>query len=155
MEKKFAHITLFTATFIVASMIMYPPLRLMAQDELQIDESTRMHRGTVQEVDLEEARLFVAIGEEESVPVTLTASTTILLGNGEEGNVQALGAEMNVYVFGYYSKEDRSIEAEKIVIRNRRITERTTPSRAELEKISQRQMFSRINPLELLGSIGR
>jgi hypothetical protein len=136
-------------------MIIYPPLRLSAQDEIKIDESVRMHKGVIEKAGIGESDLLLSLDGEESVSVTLTASTTIFLGNGEEGGQSALNPGTHVYVFGYYDSEQRAIEAEKIVIRNRRITERTAPSRAELDKMNQRQMLSKINPLELLGSISR
>ena len=136
MEKTFAHATLLSATVITAYMVLSPPTHLSAQNEVTIDDSIRVRKAVIIDIDFKENFVIVELESAQGVaiPVNMTSTTTIMLGNGNETLLPSLRVGAPVYVFGMYDKETRSIDAEKIVIRNKRITERTTLSRREIER---------------------
>lgn len=158
MEKTFAHATLFSATVITAYMLFSPPAHLSAQNDVRIDENIRVRKAVVQDVDFKDNVVVIELEDAKGlgIPVLIGSTTTVTLGNGNETQLPALREGMPIYVFGNYDPESRTIAAEKIVIRNKRITERTTLSRAEIER-SKRDRFTRKNETaqsSTFGSIG-
>lgn len=151
MEKTITNAVLLSASIVVVCLVVFPPLHLWAQNDIQIDEKVKMHKATIEDVDTGRGTVTVLIGE-STVPVTTNASTTVFFGNGDEASLDALQSASNVYVFGSYNKETRTIEAEKVVIRNKRITERTTLSRAQQEQVKTSGTFSTFEMLGLTGS---
>ena len=151
-ERTFANAALLSATVFAAFMTLYPPLHLSAQNEVSIDESVKVHKAVVVTITPSSSMIEVSIGE-DTVPVLVTASTTIYFGNGSETDISSLHEEMNTYVFGVYNRESGVIKAEKIVIRNRRITERTSPSRADNPEREENE--SRFTTFNILSSIVR
>lgn len=135
MEKIFGNAVLLSATVIVACLVIFPPLHLWAQNDIKIDEKVKVHKAVVVDTNEQNHSLTVKIDESE-VPVIMQASTTIFLGNGEEATFDNVQPGTNLYVFGSYDSEARNIAAEKLVIRNKRITERTSLSRAEQERVN-------------------
>lgn len=65
----------------------------------------------------------------------MNASTTVNSPNGEEAGAEFLRDGSAVYVFGDYDKDNHSVLAEKIVIRNKSPLERKTLSRAEMKSM--------------------
>lgn len=143
MEKTFAHGALLSATVLTAYMIFSPPVLLSAQNEVTIDETVKVRKAVIQDVDYKDNVVVVELETAKGVaiPVITTGSTTITLGNGNETQLPTLRPGMAIYVFGVYTKETGTIEGEKIVIRNRPVTERTTMSRAEIEKSKRAALF--------------
>jgi hypothetical protein len=125
MEKTFANATLLSGTVLTVFMLMIPINHLSAQNEVNLDEHAKFHKATIEKIDTE--TILVTIDQSE-VPVTLNASTTITLGNGEETTLDHLQPKTNVYIFGTYSASSRSIAATKIVIRNKPVTDRSNLS---------------------------
>jgi hypothetical protein len=151
MEKTFVNATIFSATVITAFMIMIPINHLSAQNDVQIDESIKMRKALVSDIDWDTSTLTVDI-EGFSVPVYTNASTTFFLSNGDPTLIPSFKPGQNIYVFGKYNPETRSIAAEKMVIRNKRITERTALSRAEMNSSAKESLRS---PLDILGLTAR
>ena len=149
MEKTFANAVLLSATVVVACLVIFPPLHLWAQNEIHINENVKVHKETIEDVRGDSGTIIVHI-DESSVPVYMTASTTVALGTGEDGTINNLEPGANVYIFGSFSKETQSITADKVIIRNRRITERTSRSRAEEERLNQGTGFG----ISTLGALG-
>jgi hypothetical protein len=157
MERIFAHGVLFSATVIAGYMLLSPPGSLSAQSDFNINESIHVRKAVLQDVDLETNVLIVELEEAKGfgVPVVISSTTTVMLGNGNETYKATLQVGMPVYVFGTYNGDTRTIDAEKIVIRNKRITERTTLSRAEIARSKQARLQNkndmRTSTLEPLG----
>lgn len=158
MEKNFTNAILLSATVLVAFMIVYPPMHLSAQNTSTIDPSVKVRKVTVESVDYSGGSLVVHLeGDDDStIDVTVNASTTFFYGNGDDADLPVLRSGMSIYLFGSYDTEDEEIDAEKIVIRNKRVTERTSPSRAEMARTSLRQGFAPNTPeFNLLGTESR
>jgi hypothetical protein len=132
MEKTFANATLLSATILATFMIMVPISHLSAQDDVKIDENAKMRKAHIEDIDFTTHKLSVGI-DGVSLLVIVDASTTVFLSNGEETTLPSVHTGMNVYLFGEYSSSTRSILADKIIIRNKRITERTTMSRVDMK----------------------
>jgi hypothetical protein len=132
MQRTFANAALLSATVLSAFMIMIPINHLSAQNEIKIDEKAKVRKVTVEDFNKENGT-FSANIDGLAIPVVMDASTTVFLGNGDETATDSLRDGANVYVFGNYDPESKSIAATKVVIRNKRITERTSLSRAQLE----------------------
>lgn len=131
MEKTFTNAVILSATVMTAFMVFTPLKHLSAEGGAVLDEKTRIRKVVVEDVDFKTNTLVVDI-DGTSVPVTTNASTTVFMGNGDETQLPSLRPGTNIYLFGHYNAETKQIEAEKMVIRNKRITERTSLSRAEL-----------------------
>lgn len=114
-----------------AFMIFTPLKHLSAESEVVLDEKTRVRKVVVENVDFKTNTLTVDV-DGARVAVTTNASTTVFFGNGDETQLPSVRSGTNIYLFGHYNPETKHIEAEKIVVRNKRITERTSLSRAEL-----------------------
>lgn len=158
MEKTFIHATLFSATVVTAYMLLSPPISLSAQNDVVIDDSIRVRKAIIQDVDFKDNVIVVELEEAKglAVPVITNADTVVSLGNGNATQLPALRPGMPVYIFGEYNQDTRSIAGEKIVIRNKRITERTTLSRAEIEmakrsRFEEKTVDVRTSTLEPLG----
>jgi hypothetical protein len=147
MQRTFANATLLSATVLAVFMIMIPIHHLSAENEIKIDEKAKVRKVTIQHLD--GSTSFVADVDGLAVPVAIDASTTVYLGNGDEAEIGSLRNGLNVYVFGPYDPDTKSIAATKIVIRNKRITERTSLSRAQLEAGAS------VSPLGALGLSAR
>lgn len=157
-EKNFTNAILLSATVLTAFMIIYPPMHLSAQNTNSIDESLKVRKVTVESVDYLKNSMVVRMeGEDDlSINVSTTASTTIFYGNGDEADLPVIRPGMNIYLFGLYDKEHEEVNADKIVIRNKRVTERTTPSRAEMARTSLQQGLKPNTPdFQLLGVEGK
>ncbi len=116
---------------LVAGFMIFTPLgHLSAQNEVTIDENIKVHKVTVESADFK-TNTFVVSFEGKTILVTTNASTTVFLGNGNETELPALREGANLYLFGSYDKETNTVAAEKMVVRNKRITERSTLSRVE------------------------
>lgn len=154
-EKNFTNAILLSGTILTVCMIVFPPLHLAAQNEVVIDEHIKVEKVSVESVDFKDNSLVVVFEKNDDIvlPVRTTASTTILLGNGDETQLPAIRSGMNVYLFGTYDKETGVVTADKIVIRNKRITERTSMSRAEAARNNFRAAptITRTPPFEILG----
>lgn len=152
MEKTFTNAVLLSTTVALAFLVVFPPLHLWAENDVPIDESVKVHRATIDESS--EAGIMSVLIENISDPVRVlvSASTTVYFGNGDEAAFDILQPGTNVYVFGRYDKDRRGIAAEKIVIRNKRITERTNPSRAEQTRQSRTIPLSALETLGLTGN---
>lgn len=148
MEKNFTNAIVLSATVFAAFMIVFPPLHISAQNTNGIDEDTRVRKVIVDSVDFKNNSLIVHPENDDDVSITVStnASTTFFFGNGEETELPAIRQGTSMYLFGMYDKEVDQIDADKIVIRNKRITERTSPSRAEMARTSLRQGFSPDTP---------
>jgi hypothetical protein len=151
MERTFINATIVSATIITAFMIMIPINHLSAQNDIQLDEHVKMRKATVSDVDRETNTLMVEV-EDVEIPAYTNASTTFFLGDGEPTLIPSIKSGQNIYVFGKYNPETRSITAEKIVVRNKRITERTALSRAEMKAGKGESIMS---PLYILGLTAR
>jgi hypothetical protein len=110
-----------------------------------------MGKALVSDVDLDTSAFTVEIDGAEVVAY-VSASTTLFLGTGDPAPLASLKAGQNIYLFGKYDPVTRSITADKVVIRNKRITERTALSRAELKKDKDELSLS---PLYMLGLTAR
>ena len=116
---------------LVAGFMIFTPLgHLSAQNEVTVDEKIKVHKVTVESADFK-TNTFVVSFEGKTIAVTTSASTTVFLGTGIETELPAIREGVNLYLFGTYNKETNTIAAEKMVVRNKRITERTTLSRVE------------------------
>lgn len=148
MEKNFTNAILLSGTVLAAFMIIYPPIHISAQNTNAINEGLKVRKVIVESVDFKNNTLVVHPEGDDgmSISVTTNASTTFFFGNGEETELPAVRPGANIYLFGTYDAEDEEIDADKIVIRNKRITERTSPSRAELARTGLRQGFSPNTP---------
>lgn len=158
MEKNFTNAILLSATVLVAFMIVYPPMHLSAQNANTIDASVKVRKVTVESVNYAKNSMVVFMDgdEDQTIEVTTNASTTFFFGNGDEADLPVIRPGMNVYLFGTYDSKDEEIRAEKIVIRNKRVTERTSPSRAETARASLRKGLQPNTPeFNLLGTEGR
>jgi hypothetical protein len=133
MKKTLVNAILATSTAFVALMIISPLNHLSAQNEVIIDANQKVHKTSIIDVNFDSSILSVNI-DGATIPVVTDASTTISLGNGNQTEFTALRPGGNVYVFGSYDTNLKSIVASKIVLRNKSKTERTTFSRAELER---------------------
>lgn len=133
MKKTYTNAILLTSTAFVALMIATPLHHLSAQNSISIDVTTKVHRASIVELNPDSGALIANI-DGTAVPVTTDASTTLSLANGNGTELSAFQAASNVYIFGYYDPIAKSIRAEKIVMRNRPKTERTSFSRAELQQ---------------------
>lgn len=131
MEKTFANATLLSASVLAAFMLLIPINHLSAESEAKIDENAKFHAATIEHLDLSRSDFTIQI-ESLTVPVLLDASTTVYLANGDEATLTSLKDGASVYIFGQYSKQSGDILAEKIVLRNKPITTRTTLSRAQI-----------------------
>lgn len=158
MEKNFTNAILLSTTVFVAFMMVYPPVHSSAQNADSVDEKVRVRKVTIESVDYMNNSLVVHAegGDDRPIDVATNASTTFFYGNGDEADLPVLRPGMNIYLFGTYDKEDKEIEAEKIVIRNKRVTERTGPSRAEMARTNLRKGLDPETPdFRLLGTEGR
>ena len=117
-------------TLVAGFMIVTPLGHLSAQNEVIINEKIKVHKVVVENVDFK-TNTFVVSFEGKTISVTTNASTTVFLGTGIETELPTIREGSNLYLFGLYDKETNTIAAEKMVIRNKRITERSTLSRAE------------------------
>jgi len=151
MEKTFANATLLSATVLAAFMIMIPINHLSAQNEVKIDEKVKVRKGTIEDIAKDMSSFTVNV-DGASISVRTNASTTISLGNGDETDLSSLKDGANIYVFGDYDSQTKDITATKIVIRNKRITERTSLSRAEMKA---NQSLKLTSPLEVFGLTAR
>ncbi len=116
---------------LVAGFMIFTPLgHLSAQNEIIINEKIKVHKVTVESADFK-TNTFVVSFEGKTISVTTSASTTVFLGTGTETELPVIREGSNLYLFGSYTKETNTIAAEKIVVRNKRITERSTLSRVE------------------------
>lgn len=152
LEKNFTNAILLSASVFVALMVIVPPVHTLAQNDAQIDEKVRVHKATIEDVGEIQGSLSVDIGG-GSVRVITNASTTVFSGTGDEISFVNLSEGANIYVFGKYDKETNTITADKLVVRNKRITERTTLSRAEMarNKIRGEDRDVKTPPFEVLG----
>ncbi len=148
MKKTFFNAILLASAAFVALMVATPLNHLSAQNEVSIDPKQRVHKTSILSINAETRTLTVDI-DGVSVPVTTNASTTVSLGNGNETELGEIRNGSNVYVFGTYDPESKSILADKIVVRNKSKTERTSLSRAQLENQATPQVPS--GPLDDLG----
>jgi hypothetical protein len=135
MKKIYINAILATSAAFVALMVIAPLGHLSAQNEISIDAKQKVHKTTVTTINVDSKTLSIDV-EGTSVPVITNASTTISLGNGNQTEFTAIRTGTNVYVFGSYDPESKTILADKIVLRNKSKTERTSLSRAELERQS-------------------
>lgn len=132
MEKTFTKAIILGATVFTAFMIVIPVGHLQAESEIKIDEKTKMHKATIESIDFKTNTITVTI-DGFSIPVPTNASTTVFLGNGEEAQLPALRTGSDVYVFGAYDSESRTLLADKIVLRNKSVLGRKTLSRVEMK----------------------
>lgn len=146
-EKTVGKAVLLSGSVLVLFMILIPIGHLSAQSEIKFDEKVKMRKATIESID-KSAASFTADVDGVEVPVMLNASTTVFLGNGDQVDTSYLENGVAVYVFGDYSTSTKQIAATKVVLRNQRITQRTTQSRAELE--SSKSAASK-SPLDALG----
>lgn len=135
MKKTYINTILATTTAFVVLVLATPLGHLSAQNEVSIDPTQKVHKTTVTDINFSSNILAIDV-DGMSVQVATNASTTITLGNGNETEFTALRAGANVYVFGSYDPVSKMIIADKIVLRNKSKTERTSLSRAELERQS-------------------
>ena len=143
MEKKFIQSVLFSATILIVYSTVSPPLSLSAGSSLSFDGTARVRKGIVTKVDLGAQKLVVDF-DGASVFVLANASTTITSPNGTEAEFSFLRDGSSIYVFGYYDNETHSIGADKIVMRNRPITERKSLSRAEMKNVKEMEGSSAV-----------
>lgn len=136
MEKIYIQSALFSTAILVVYAVMSPPLALSAESAPTLDESTRVRKGIVVNVDAATQKLVVDF-DGVSVFVLTNASTTVNSSNGEETRLSFLRDGSAVYVFGRYNNDTRSIEAEKIVMRNKPVTGRKSLSRAEMKNVRE------------------
>lgn len=131
MEKTFANATLLSASVLAAFMLLIPINHLSAESEVKIDENAKFRSATIEHLDLSRSDFSIQI-QGITIPVLIDASTTVYLGNGEQASLSSLKNGADVYVFGDYNTESRDILATKVILRNKPITSRTSPSRAQL-----------------------
>jgi hypothetical protein len=156
MGKTFAHATLLSATVMAAFMIMIPINHLSAQNEVKIDEKLKVRKATIENLSKDGSGFTASLEEGVDIPVVLNASTTFFLGNGDQADISALKEGTAIYIFGEYDSSVKDISATKVVIRNKRITERTSLSRAQKEAENKTPIASTLqNPLEVLGLSAR
>jgi hypothetical protein len=157
MGKTFAHATLLSATVMAAFMIMIPINHLSAQNEVKIDEKLKVRKATIENLPKDGSGFMASLEQGIDIPVVLNASTTVFLGNGDQADLSFLKEGIDVYVFGEYDPSAKDIPATKVVIRNKRITERTTLSRAQQEAEDNKSKLagSLQNPLEVFGLSAR
>ncbi len=131
MERTFANATLLSASVLAGFMLLIPIGHLSAQNEVKIDENAKFRSAIVENLDLNRSDFAIDI-QGLTIPILLDASTTVYLGNGDETSLSSLKNGESVYIFGSYNHDTRDILAEKIIIRNKRITSRTSLSRAQV-----------------------
>lgn len=131
MERVFIQSVLFSTAILVVYAFV-TPLHSSAEVILPFDEAAPVRKGVVAKVDAEAQSLVVDFSG-VSVLVASTGSTTVTSPNGAEAKLSFLRDGTGVYVFGRYDKHSRIIEAEKIIMRNRPITERRGESRIEAQ----------------------
>lgn len=155
LEKNFTNAVLLSTSVFVAFMVVMPPVHSLAQNNVEIDEKVRVHKAVIEDVNEALASLSVTI-DGGSVSVITNASTTVFSGTGDETSFVALAEGSNIYVFGQYDKHTNTIVAEKLVIRNKRITERTGMSRAEMsrKKTQGEDKEFKTPPFEVFGLVG-
>lgn len=148
MEKNFTNAILLSGTVLAAFMIIYPPIHISAQNTNTLDEDIKVRKVIVESVDFRNNTLVVHPEDDDdfSIRVATNASTTFFFGNGEETELPAIRPGAGIYLFGTYDREDEEIDAEKIVVRNKRITERTGPSRSDMARTNLRQGYSPNTP---------
>jgi hypothetical protein len=137
----------FTASLVVYTMVS-PPISLSAGGRPAFDESARVRKGTVVEIDAEMERMTVAF-DGFSVSVVVNASTTFHSPNGADAELSFLRDGTAVYVFGPYDKDAHAIEAEKVVMRNAPVTGRKSQSRAEARTVRNEANSSILEDLGL------
>lgn len=137
MERTFIQSVLFSTAILVVYAMVSPPLHLSAEEIVPtLDESTRVRKGVVAEIDAATQKLVVNF-DGVFVSIITNASTTVTAPNGEDMQLSFLRDGSAIYVFGHYDAGTHSIEAEKIVMRNRPITERKSLSRVEMKKTEE------------------
>lgn len=154
MEKIFIHSALFSTAILVVYALASPPQSLSAESVVQLDPETKVRRGMVTEIN-HATNTFKVEFEEASVPVLVSASTTVYSSHGDEVETSAVRDGSGVYVFGTYDTVTRSIEAEKIVIRNKSPMERKTLSRAEMQSMRKLERSGTNSILEELSLIAK
>jgi hypothetical protein len=137
MERIFIQSVLFGTAILVVYAFVSPPIKLSAQISPTLDPDTRVRKGVIEQVDANTGMLVIDF-QGVSVPIVTNASTTVNSPNGEEAGLEFLRDGSAVYIFGDYDKENHSILAEKIVIRNKSPLERKTLSRAEMKNMRTR-----------------
>ena len=142
MKKTFINAILITSTAFVALMIATPLSHLSAQNEVVIDAKQKVHKTSITAVNVDSQTFSIEV-DGATIPVRTDASTTVSLADGNNTEFNALRAGANVYVFGTYDPASKAILAEKVVLRNKSKTERTTLSRAELEQRASLPVASR------------
>ncbi len=130
MKKTYIKLSLLSMTLVAGFMIITPLGHLSAQNKVTINENINVHKVTVESADFK-TNTFVVSFEGKTISVTTSASTTVFLGTGVETEFPAIREGSSLYLFGSYNKETNTIAAEKMVLRNKRITERSTLSRVE------------------------
>lgn len=134
MERIFIQSALFGTAILVVYAFVSPPIKLSAQISPTLDPDTRVRKGVVEQIDSGTGALVIDF-QGVSVLVVMNASTTVNSPNGEEAGAEFLRDGSAVYVFGDYDKDNHSVLAEKIVIRNKSPLERKTLSRAEMKSM--------------------
>ncbi len=149
MEKTFANATLLSASVLGVFMLMVPINHLSAQNEVKIDEKAKVRKAVIENIDLVSNQLTLDIGG-VTIVASMDASTTVFLGNGDETDLRAVRNGADVYVFGDYHADARTISTRKIVIRSASPMRRKSLSRAEMNIQKERNVLS--NPtLDTLG----
>jgi hypothetical protein len=148
MTKIFTNAILITSTAFVAFMIVTPLGHLSAENQTAIDVTKKVHKAIIQGVESNSQSLAIEIDGAFSI-VNTNASTTILSSDGDPIDITALRSGSSIYVFGYYDPVAKSIYAEKVVVCNKSKTGRTSLSKAELRKQSQRAAFAPADDLGL------
>ncbi len=136
MKKFFINTAILTIPTAIAFVVFSSPATLSAQNEFSLDSNVTFRKATIVQVDFKQNIVVVELDDAKGfvIPVSMTATTTITLPNGDETLLPSLRAGASVYLFGSYDDTSLSFHAEKIVIRNRPITERSGLSRSQLER---------------------
>jgi hypothetical protein len=136
MKKFFISTAILTLPTAVAFVVFSSPATLSAQSEFTLDNNVTFRKATIVQVDFKENTVTVELDDAKgyAVPVSMTATSTITLPSGDETLLPSLRVGASVYVFGSYDATLQALHAEKVVIRNRPITERSGVSRMQLER---------------------